>query len=235
MVIPRPPRAQGPMDFVLDAARIEWRGVAGRDVCFVVEQTSGGCSHACTIADMIAILSHIPASDWAGLHTFVLRQSPRRARLLRPAWGRLYYNARLAFRDGSPGRWGPAVFLEAFEAGSSFSWSTSLDPDDAIELEQLRADGHRIERAGRSYRIASPAEAIRATQLYRTLPHEIGHWFDWLEKVETPAARGEDFAQLEALYFARPNREREVFAHAYANRTRQRLAAEGVIPFEKIE
>jgi hypothetical protein len=233
MVVPRLSRAQGSLTAVLAPARIEWRGVAGRDLCFVVEETSGGCSHACTVADVVALLRHIPASDWAGLDTFVLRQSTRKSRLLRPAWGRLYYNARLAFRDGSPGRWGPTVFLEAFEVGSSFSWPTSLDPDDAAELEQLRADGHRIEQAGRRYRITSPAEAVRATQLYRTLPHEIGHWFDWLEKVETPAARGEDFAQLEDRFFARSNREREPFAHLYAERVRVGLEADGVIPFDR--
>lgn len=235
MVVPRQPGARGAQTALLAAARIEWRSVAGRELCFVVEETSGGCVHPCTIPDLIVLLGHIPASDWAGLHTFVLRQSTRKARLLRPAWGRLYYDARLAFRDGDPGRSGPAVFLEAVEPDARFAWSTSLGSDDAEELARLREDGHRIERTGRRYVITSSTEAARATQLYRTLPHEIGHWFDWLEKVETPAAHGEDFDMLARRYFARPDREREAFAHAYADRLRHKLGAAGVIRFERIE
>jgi len=64
------------------------------------------------------------------------------------------------------------------------------------------------------------------------LPHEIGHWFDWLEKVETPAARGEDFSALMESYFARPQAEREAFTHRYADDVRDRLMRAGAIPFE---
>jgi hypothetical protein len=84
---------------------------------------------------------------------------------------------------------------------------------------------------GRRYIFSMTAQSVRATQLYRTLLHEIGHWADWLEKVETPCARGEDFDAMADAYFARPQAEREAYAHRYADNLRAGLEREGLIPF----
>jgi len=75
--------------------------------------------------------------------------------------------------------------------------------------------------------------SIRATQLYRTLLHEIGHWVDFSEKVLAPAAlvRGEHGLLSEA-YFSRTYEERESFAHTYAEARAAHLIKFGVIPFE---
>lgn len=210
------------------------RNVGGKHVSFLVEHTTGGCMHACTVEDLCFLLSHVPSSDWAGLATFVLRQSTRKERLLDPAWGRMFYHARLEVQGGVPVS-GPVIFLEACDVGTPIKWSTSLDPEDSEELERLRLDGHRVERVGRRHVISATADSVRATQLYRTLPHEIGHWFDWLEKVEGPAARGEDFARLADSYFVRPRNEREAFAHRYADDLLRTLRGKGVIPFPRIE
>jgi hypothetical protein len=113
-------------------------------------------------------------------------------------------------------------------------WSLSLDPEDSQELARLRADGHMIERNGRNHVIHVTPRSARSTQLYRTLLHEIGHWFDWLSKVETPAARGEDFSSLVDLYFARPSSERDAFAHRFADEVGQEMVRTGVIPFEPV-
>ncbi len=211
------------------------RDVNGRLCTFVVEQTNGGCAHAATIDDLVFILSNIPPADWAGLNTFIFRQPTRKARTLNPAWGRLYYEADLAFSRGNSTWNGPALFLEAIEVGSSMKWPTSLDREDSEELDRLRSDGHTVSRIGKHYLISTTAESVRATQLYRTLLHEIGHWFDWLTKVETPAARGEDIGDLMDIYFGRPRSEREAFAHRYADAMRDSLSHQGVIPFDRID
>lgn len=211
------------------------RDVNGRIVTFIVEQTNGGCRHACTVDDLAYLLSHITPADWAGLTTFVFRQPTRKARTLNPVWGRLYYEADLALSGTNAVLNGPTLFLEAVEAGSIMKWSTSLDRDDSEELDRLRSDGHAVSRTGRHYLITTSLESVRATQLYRTMLHEIGHWFDWLTKVETPAARGQDIGDLIDLYFARPHSEREGFAHRYADTLRHSLSDNGLIPFDRIE
>jgi len=88
---------------------------------------------------------------------------------------------------------------------------------------------------GRQHVFAPSRDAARATQLYRTLLHEIGHWVDWLNKVERPSERGGDFEKLNDAYFQRPKNEREAFAHRYADETRERLVRLGIIPFERLE
>lgn len=209
------------------------RNIQGKEVTFIVEATSGECLHACTVEDIIHVLSNVPLSDWAGLETFVLRQSTGKTRILNPAWGRLFYWVDLDFRGRTIAR-GPAIFLEAVDVQAPVKWSARLDPEDSAELERLRADGHRVERSGSRHIVTPDPESARATQLYRTLPHEIGHWFDWLEKVEAPAARGEDVDALSDRYFARPKSEREAFAHRYADTLRSLLEGQGAIPFPRI-
>jgi len=234
MVVPRIAVAGRSCEAALGEARLLKSSVSGRFITLIVEGTHGGCAHACTPEDIFFMLSHIPVDDWEGMETIVLRQSTRKMRLLKPAWGRLYYWAELRFRSTHAPRRGPVIFLEATEPDARFSWSTSLDRDDAEELERLRTDGHLVERDGRRHLVSTTVQATRATQLYRTLLHEIGHWADWLEKVERPANRGEDFTMLSERYFARPSSEREAFAHRYANRLRARLERDGIIPFAQI-
>ena len=65
----------------------------------------------------------------------------------------------------------------------------------------------------------------RATVLYRTLLHEVGHHVDRRDYGQ----RGEDDA-----YYQRPARERESFAHRYAERIAGDLRARRVIPFARI-
>lgn len=141
------------------------RTVNGRDVTFIVEQTSGGCSHACTVDDVQFMLSYVPAADWVGLKTFVLRQPSRKSRMLNPVWGRLFYHADLAFSGSNNVKSGPALFLEACQIDRPIKWSTSLDRETGDELDRLRADGHRIDRIGKQYVISTDLASVRATQL----------------------------------------------------------------------
>lgn len=204
----------------------------GRDIVFFVEETTSGCRHACTPEDILHVLAHVPLADWHGLQTFVFRQSTHKQRLMNPAWGRMFYYAELGVGDQKARKTGPAVFLEAINFESSFKWRTSLQPDDLAELNRLRADGHSVERVGHHYVVSSSAESVRATQLYRTLLHEIGHYVDWLQKVERPWDAGSDYGALSEAYFQRPKDEREAFAHRYADEMGDHLRRLGVIPFQ---
>ncbi|MGR4866168.1 hypothetical protein [Caulobacter sp. LARHSG274] len=206
--------------------------IAGYEMLFVVEENHGGCVHACSAADIARMLEHLPRSDWGGLAAIVLRQPKRKERILRPAWGRLSYHAGLG-RQGRPSFCeGPMVFIEAVDLSRPIEWSASLGPESQAELSRLSADGHDVRQVGSRWVVTPSLEAVRATQLYRTLPHEIGHHVDWLEKVERiPASGPDDWDAREAAFFARPREEREAFAHRYADAANERLRRFGLIPF----
>ena len=215
--------------------RVIDRVIANRAVRFVNEANALGCVHPCTDEDVARVLWALPQSDWAGLHTFVFRQPTRKQLTMSPAWGRLLYYAEISTAKGNKLAKGPAIFLDAVEINKSMVWTTSLDHDDSQELDRLRADGHDVQRAGRKFDITVSGSSARNTQLYRTLLHEVGHWFDWLSKVEEPAANGGDWESLERDYFARPKAEREAFAHRDADAQRVALEAKGAIPFDRLE
>ena len=231
LVIPQPADAVRTWKEQLGPHRHVSVDVSGKPVDFFIEDNTGGCVHACSVEDVATMLSHVPESDWAGLSIVVLRQPTRKQRVLAPAWGRLIYFAELGRAGSTPITTGPAVLLEAVNPDAKLEWSTSLQPDMVAELERLRSDGHLIERVGHRHDFSMTRESVRATQLYRTLLHEIGHWTDWLEKVETPCARGGDFSALSDAYFTRAQGEREAYAHRYADSLRVRLEREGAIPF----
>ena len=211
------------------------RSAGSHRITFLVEQTRESYIHACTVDDVCHVLSLIPAPDLESLNTVVMRQSTRKQELVKPAWGRLAYSADLGRPGKRASRSGPALFLEAGNPTRIWKWSRKLCPEDLLEVERLRSDGHHMEDTGKRFIFHSSLESIRSTQLYRTLLHEVGHWVDWLQKVARPAK--DDSALYDVLsdrYFARPEQEREAFAHHYADALRKRLTAEGRIPFQKV-
>lgn len=213
--------------------------VLGRPVRFITEELRPGFRQVCTIKDVCRLLALIPMSDWTDLTTFVFRQPTRKQLLLQPTWGRLAMAANIGEHGKKDIYSGPAILLEALDLSVPLCWGRSLDHATAQELERLKADGHTVTEDRRGYTISSSVEAARATQLYRTIPHEIGHWVDWLERVERPSKKveqgGADYAEcygdLVDGYWARASVEREAFAHLYADRLVARLKASGQIPF----
>jgi len=219
----------------LSAHREERRLVRGREILFLVEENSGGCIHACSIEDISHVLADIPWDDWSGLDTFILRQPTQKQRLLRPAWGRMYYSANLGLPGQRTIRAAPVLALEAINPDAKLEWPLSLNPRDQQELDRLRVDGHQIYQERRCYRISMTPASVRATQLYRTLLHEIGHWVDFNEKVLAPALLCKvELELLSEAYFSRPYEEREAFAHNYAEARKAHLTKFGIIPFEHI-
>lgn len=172
------------------------------------------------------------------LAAIILRQPKRKEDILNPVWGRMAYWSRVGRpQDGAAA--GPVVMLEALSPSRTQWRQKSASPADAAELDRLAADGHFITTVGSRILVESTLEAIRTTQLYRTLPHEIGHLVDYSTKVpQADEARGISFDRHLALYdkfWQRPGQEREAFAHRYANEIRDRLSALGHIPFTRVD
>jgi len=185
------------------------------------------------------MLSFLPAGDWDGIEAILLRQPRRKEQTLAPVWGRLVYAAQLVNERGVEVHFGPVIIIEAVNPTQPIKYGKSLSPQGIVELERLKGDGHRILSGDRNHTVVSTVESCRATQLYRTLPHEIGHWFDFLEKVERPTAitqnraEPEVYENLRQKFHQRPVQEKEQYAHAYAQRVFQVLLQNRKIPFKR--
>jgi hypothetical protein len=197
-----------------DAVRLDINGFA-----FLVEPCRPGFVHAVTVDDAVHLLALLPPDDLATLRAIVFRQPTRKQRILSAVWGRLAYSAEIGAMHG------PAVILEAHPLDHCYQHTRSLSPDEAEELDRLRADGHLVSQGPR-FRIQTSLTSTRATQLFRTLPHEIGHLVHYNREVRL-RARGD--------FFTRPAREREDFAHRYAREVVAALSAAHRLPFPRLE
>jgi hypothetical protein len=190
------------------------RDIHRRPITFVVEETRADSYHACTVDDIAHLLQYIAPTDLEGIELIVLRQPKRKEEILNPLWGRVGFYVEIGKHRGR------AIFIEAISLTKPMRWSKSLIPDFEIELERLREDGHEITTTKRHHIVSSSLESVRATQLYRTLLHELGHHIDY--------SRNPD------AFSRKVPHEKEAFAHRYADRIRDELAKEKVIPFERI-
>ncbi|GHT84867.1 hypothetical protein AGMMS49960_04510 [Betaproteobacteria bacterium] len=202
--------------------------INGHEFVFIVEKTRADYYHACSVADVAFMLAHIPAADYGDLCYIVFRQPKRKEYLLSPVWGRLQYIYEFK------GIIKPAIILEALPSHHQLKWGKHLGVEDQNEMERLKKDGHVFVTDKRSHTARLTPETVRATQLYRTLPHEMGHYVQYQQIV---SARLPEFAEMpeeerENYFFERvPKAEKEKFAHAYADRLRESLLEQGVIPF----
>lgn len=195
------------------------REVDATSLTFLVEPPRAGSFHFCTPDDVAHVLAFAPPEDRNGIDLIVLRQPTRKQEALRPVWGRLAYHAAVGRHSGT------AIYLEA-QALRAVRWSASLPPDDAAELERLRADGHEVTRDRRGHAVAPTPAALRTTLLHRTLLHELGHYVDWQESVVRPCLTLTDATERERLaraYRTKPVRTKEDFAHTYAARIGARV------------
>ena len=204
------------------------RSVHKWQVTFLVEAPQPGFGHACTVDDIARILRWIDEPSLSHIEVIVLRQPTRKQRILDGAWGRLRYFSSI------DNRFCPVIFLEAQPLEGRRDWgSVSLGPEEAAELERIRSDGHTVIRSANRYQLESRTRADRQTQLYRTVLHEVGHWVDydtWLTRnASDPELWNDDERDS---YFSRPAREREGFAHRYADELGERLRNQCRIPFE---
>lgn len=177
---------------VCSSARIT---VGENDLRFLVEKPREGCAHACSVEDIVRVLQLIHPNDLSLLDFVILRQPKRKEALLNGAWGRYYPGVFMGDSLVS------AIFLEAQEIEKTLRWEKPLSDYGVARLERLQLQGHAVVEMPRHFEIFSPLEAVRKTQLYETLPHEVGH--------HVHCMTDEDFWQ-------RTKREREEFAEKYA-------------------
>lgn len=194
----------------------------------LVEPTHRDYRHHVSISDLLRLVRHIPQDHRRDITVFAFRQPKRKEAIFAPAWGRMGYLADF-------GRYsGPSVLLEAQPVNFTYKIENNLSADMMRELALLEQEGHDVRLTKRHFAIQSPLEAIRRTQLFRTLIHEIGHYVDYLEKVGQLGEAPDATDDLQDRYFARPVMEREHFAEKYAASVRGELGAKGIIPFDPL-
>jgi len=170
LVIPWPASVMKSFEERITSYTKEFRIINGNSFEFVIEQTRDDCFHSCTVNDCAEVLRHIPPTDYSRLNLIVFRQPKRKEEILNAVWGRLVYSYKFE------SKYRPAVILEAINSNKVLKWPKSQSPDGQRELERLKIDGHEIDTTKREHQIRCSLESIRSTQLYRTLPHEIGHY-----------------------------------------------------------
>lgn len=202
--------------------------IGGHEFTILIEPTRSDYKYHVSVPDLVKVIECIPENDRRDIKVFVFRQPTRKEAIFAHVWGRLGYLADF-------GRYsGPSVLLEAQPIDLAYKLENHLAADFMQELELLKQEGHRIELTKRHFEIRSPPDAIRNTQLYRTLIHEIGHYVDYLEKVIRPGEEQDADDDLEDLYFARPVAEKEHFAEKYAAAIAQELRSKNSIPFNPL-
>lgn len=208
------------------------RRINEHEFLFIIEQTRGSSQHACSVNDISKIIENIPSYDYGNLKLIILRQPKRKEKILSPVWGRLVYS--YEFESD----YYPAIIIEAIDFSSKFKWTKKLSVESQQELARLREDGHLIIDDNRNFVADYYVDNVRATQLYRTLIHEFGHFVHYQEFVERPEIDDEDYEEWEKryeLYFKLSTSEKEQFAHKYADSLKNKLIKDKVIPFERIE
>lgn len=232
LVIPYPCIASKTFYERLDEYEKTVRIINDHEFTFVIEKTREGCQHACTINDVERIIKSIPTEDYGSLSLIIFRQPKRKETILSSVWGRLIYS--YEFENN----YYPAIVIEAIDYTKKLQWPTKLSIESQKELERLKLDGHPFVQESRHFITEYQLENVRSTQLYRTLPHEFGHYVHYLEVVERPSTEDEEFTEWEKrddFYFSIPSVEKEKFAHLYAEKFKQRLVELSVIPFHRID
>lgn len=198
---------------------------------FVVETPRTHSFHACSIADVIRILENVPHDDIDDLDLIVFRQPKRKEEILSPVWGRLIYSYEFENKTKA------AVILEAVNSEKRLRWPRNLSVDNQKEMARLMEDGHPFQETRRYFETGFAPAATRNTQLYRTLPHEIGHYVHYLNTVERPGRGDGNFDKWKKRhdkFWSIPASEKERFAHDYAETLRRKLFDSDIIPFEPL-
>lgn len=207
------------------------REINGHTFTILVEPTKKGYLHACTVDDISGLLSYLPIDHLKNIEIFILRQPKNKEEIITPVWGRLFYWSNMRKYSG------PVVLLEAHKVDVVLKWNKSLSPSEEKELSRLKADGDHVTTNKRHHIIQTSIESLRNKQLYRTLPHEIGHYVDYLINVVEPCIDIEDMAERELVenkYWNKPKVDKEAFAHRYVDEFYLKLRKKGRLPFPRI-
>ncbi len=205
--------------------------VKNHKITMFVEPTKHGYIHASTPNDILKILELIPKEHLQEIEIVVLRQPKEKEEILKPVWGRFVYYADLGKYTGA------GVYLEAMKVGTEFTWGEKLTPFDAKELKALEKDGHKVEKIKRGYLVRTTPETVRNTQLFRTLPHEIGHAVDYLVNSIIPSIEATNEIESERItnaFFSKPSLDKEEFANRYSREFYSKNLKKQILPFPRI-
>lgn len=214
----------------------EIRFINNHEFVFIIEKPRKNSIHSCSINDIERIIEYLPVEDYGELKYIILRQPKRKEEILSPVWGRLIYS--YDFEN----EYFPAIILDAIDLEKQLFWPKKQTIEDQQEFERLKTDGHTFTETKRNFITEFQPQNIRNTQLYRTLPHEFGHYVHYLEVVERPGynENKEDidydaYDKRMDLYFRIPKNEKEKFAHTYAEKLKSKLVNENKIPFDSLD
>jgi hypothetical protein len=116
-------------------------------------------------------LKIVPEKDLAGIEVIILRQPKEKEEIFSNCWGRLIYD--FSYNNGIT----PAIVIEAVDITKNIKIKKSdITPFIKNETEMLKSEGHEIVINNGNIVVKSSLDAVKKTQLYRTLPHEIGHY-----------------------------------------------------------
>lgn len=191
------------------------RQIKDKEQLFIVEPTRSGWFYACTIDDMVQLLSYCTDDALNSFDFIILRQPTRKQCILSNVWGRTQFGVYL-----NSGLIGSAIILEAHNL-KPYCWGKSLNPEAFRELERLKQDGHVIEQDKRGFMLSPTFKSYRQTVLFRTLLHEIGHHID--------SSHYDD-----EEWNAKTKSQKEDFAHRYAQEQYDFLAQKSLVPFDSI-
>ncbi|MEM7375531.1 MAG: hypothetical protein AAF587_43460 [Bacteroidota bacterium] len=204
--------------------------INGKKYAFIVEKTRKTSIFPCTVEDIETMISFLDPRHLDGLDLIVFRQPKRREETLNPVWGRLLYFVEIGKYSG------PTIMLESIDFQNVIKWSRKLNIEDQKEFDRLIKDGHQITENKRDFTIVPTITGLRNTQLYRTFVHEVGHYVEYLQKVERPSEQEDDvfaYSRNWEKYDKIPSREKEDFAHRFAEKIVTTLKREGKTPFER--
>jgi len=145
--------------------------VNGKVYYFIIEKLKPDYTYTCSVDEICEVLSHCPVDDLEGLGLIILRQPKKKEEIFSLCWGRLIYKFEYN------GKLQPAIILEAI----NLSKDTVIKKSEMSlffkkELQILQTEGHEIIDENHNIIIKRNFQAARNTQLFRTLPHEIGHY-----------------------------------------------------------
>jgi hypothetical protein len=169
---------------------------AGTEIPLLQEHLLPVFAHALSLQDIEETLARVPVADLEGISWILQLQPTRKELVLRNSWAIYFHDLEIGRKRGE------AIVLNARRPDERFFWDSSLRPVDTRELNKLRDEGHRVDKAKNGYWIVSPLQAISATQR-RSLLHEVGHHVDY--------ARGHE------RYLSQTVQAQEAFAERYAS------------------
>lgn len=150
------------------SSRLEMRHINGQPLRFLVEALRPCNLYLFTIDEAANLLRAVPGDDLEGLDLVVFHQ-PAVGEKAGCCWGA--YTAEYRYE----GRLRRAILLNSVNSHTHMVAVRQADRDAAQETECLREEGHKIALIDGRYIIASSRDAIRVTQLYRSIYHQVYH------------------------------------------------------------